>query len=178
MIKVNFYMRIPYGFSAPKDGQYVLKLQKNLYGLKDASLTFWEKTCDILVSKRYGFVQSNVDQCLFICNNCILVTYIDDCLCFSRDPKVLDHIVSLLAQDFNMTDEGEVAKYLGVDVKRSLDGSTIELRQPYLIRRILEQLKSPTPITKLHHQLSRCYIRIQMVLSARIIGTTVQYRAC
>ena len=40
-----------------------------------------------------------------------------------------------------MTEEGEVATYLGVDVKRSSDGSTIELRQPYLIQRILECLK-------------------------------------
>ena len=41
-----------------------------------------------------------------------------------------------------MTDEGEEAKYLGVDVKQSRDGSTIELQQPYLIQRILEQLKT------------------------------------
>ena len=147
-IKVDVYMRIPFGFQVPKDGQYVLKLRKNLYGLKDASATFWEKTRDTLVSKRYGFVQGNVDQCLFIRNDCILVTYVDDCLCFSRDPKVLDDIVSLLEKDFDMTDEGEVAQYLGVDVKRSSDGSTIELRQPYLIQRILEQLK----ITDANHK--------------------------
>ena len=37
MIKFDVYMKIPFGFSVQKDGQYVLKLRKNLYGLKDAS---------------------------------------------------------------------------------------------------------------------------------------------
>ena len=118
--------------------------------MKDASATFLQKPRDILVSERYGCVYSNVDQCLFTRNYCILVTYVDDCLCFSRDPKVLDHIFSLSEKDFDMTDEENVATYLGVDVKRSPNGSTIELRQPYLIQRILEQLK----ITDVNHKIT------------------------
>ena len=143
-IEVDVYMRMPFGYKPPKDrpdGLYLLKLRKNLYGLKDASATFWKKCRDTLLSSRYGFVQSEIDQCLFIRKDCILVTYVDDCLCFSRDKKVLDNVVDLLSKDFVVTDEGEVAKYLGVDVKRSADSSSIELRQPYLIERILEVLK-------------------------------------
>ena len=153
-IKVDVYMKMPYGYHAPADGLYVLKLRKNLYGFRDASFTFWEKTRDLLISDKYGFTQSCVDQCLFIRNDCILVTYVDDCLLFSRDNKVIDSVISLLEKDFVMTDEGEVTKYLGVDVKRSSDGSLIELRQPYLIQRILETLKitdanhKTTPSTK------------------------------
>ena len=77
---------------------------------------------------------------MFICKDCILVTYVEDCLCFRRNKKVLDSVVTLLSQDFVMTDEGEVAKHLGVDVKRLDNGLSIELRQPYLIQRILEEL--------------------------------------
>ena len=65
----------------------------------------------------------------------------DGCICFSRDQKVLDSVINLLSKNFVMTDKGEVAKYLGVDVKRSSDGSSIKLRQPYLIERILDVLK-------------------------------------
>ena len=36
MIKVDIYMKIPFGLSVPQDGQYVLKLHKNSYGLKNA----------------------------------------------------------------------------------------------------------------------------------------------
>ena len=43
-IKVDIYMKLPFDFEAPDDGhRYVLKLKKNLYGLKDASKTFWDK---------------------------------------------------------------------------------------------------------------------------------------
>ena len=135
-IEVDIYMHMPFGYKPPKDrpdGLYVLKLRKNLYRLKDESATFWKKCRDTLTSSRYGFVQSDIDQCLFIRKDCILVTYVDDCLCFSRNKKVLDNVVELLSADFVVTDEGEVAKYLGVDVKRSADSSSIELRQPYLI---------------------------------------------
>ena len=43
MIKVDVYMRIQFGYSVPQDGLYVLKLRKNLYGLKGISLTFWKR---------------------------------------------------------------------------------------------------------------------------------------
>ena len=108
-----------------------------------------EKLRDTLLQSRYGFIQSEINQCLLIRKDCILVTYVDDCLCFSRNKKVLDSVVALLSQDFVVTDEGEVAKYLGVDVKRSEDGSSIELRQPYLIQRILEGLN----VDKANHKL-------------------------
>ena len=55
-IKVDVYIRMPYGYHAPGDGQYVLKLRKNLYELKDDSATFWGKTRDILISSKYGFI--------------------------------------------------------------------------------------------------------------------------
>ena len=41
-------------------------------------------------------------------------SYSKDCLCFSHDKKVLDSVVTFLSQDFVMTNEGKVAKYLGV----------------------------------------------------------------
>ena len=106
-IEVDVYMRLPFGYQSPKNrpnGLYVLKLRTNLYGLKDTSATFWKKCRVTLLSSRYGFVQSEIDPCLFIWKDCILVTYVDDCLCFSRDKKVLDSVVDLLSKDFVLTD--------------------------------------------------------------------------
>ena len=40
-IKVDVYMKIQYGFEGPDDCKYyVLKLRRNLYGLKNASKNF------------------------------------------------------------------------------------------------------------------------------------------
>ena len=136
-IKFDIYMHLPFGFEPPDDGkQYVLKLKKNLYGLKDTSRTFWEKVQETLTrdSEGYGFKQSRIETCLFIRDNCFVLAYVDDILCFSRDSKVLDRLIEKLKCDFELTDEGEVNKYLGVDVKKHNNGD-IDLRQPFLIER-------------------------------------------
>ena len=141
-IKVDVYVRLPFGFKVPdNDTVYVLKLKKNLYELKDASKTFWDKVRDTLTSHnpKYGFKQSQIDPCLFIRDDCFLLVYVDDMLCFSRDGKVLDELVQTLKDDFKITDEDEVTKYLGVDVEKK-DENTIVMRQPFLIERVIENL--------------------------------------
>ena len=72
-------------------------------------------------------------------DNCFVLVYVDDCLVFSRDQQVIDEFFSNLGTKYTITDEGEVAKYLGVDVRRPND-HIYELRQPYLIQRIIETL--------------------------------------
>ena len=67
-IKVYFYMKDPYGFEVPNDGNhYVLKLRKKIYGLKDASKTFWDKVQENLTNDdpQFGYKQSQIYPCLF-----------------------------------------------------------------------------------------------------------------
>ena len=46
---VNIYMELPQGFTVgPESGRYVLKLQKNLYGLKQAGHNWFEKLSSAL----------------------------------------------------------------------------------------------------------------------------------
>ena len=66
--------------------------------------------------------------------------YVDDCLLFVKDKseatKIMNHLKDL---NFEITDEGTVSAYLGVDVKK-IDNDTYTLTQPYLIQRIIEAL--------------------------------------
>ena len=73
---------------------------------------------------------------MFIRDDCFVLMYVDDILCFSRDSMVLDMLLKTLKGYFTLTDEGSVAKYLGVDVKTHENGD-IELRQPFLIQRLI-----------------------------------------
>jgi hypothetical protein len=63
---VDIWMDLAIGFKPTKDPnhklQYILKLCKNLYGLKQASFNWYKKLCDGL--KDQGFNASAVDQCL------------------------------------------------------------------------------------------------------------------
>jgi hypothetical protein len=101
-IDCDVYMKIPRGFiiqggrlhfdpshsTCPLPPNHVLKLKKNLYGLRQAGYNWHEKLKQGLL--HHGFHQSVIDPCLFLCNDCILVVYVDDCLLFSKEASVLD----------------------------------------------------------------------------------------
>ena len=77
-------MQLPVGFQvegqkeADSDIQYVLKLNKNIYGLQQVSFNWYEKPIKLIVN-RY-FKQSTIDPCLHIGNFMIVLTYVDDCI--------------------------------------------------------------------------------------------------
>ena len=75
-------MQLPIGFQI--DGQteayskrlYVLKLNKNLYGLKQGSYNWYDKLKKSLVD-RY-LKPSYIGPCLYIGKGIIIITYVDD----------------------------------------------------------------------------------------------------
>ncbi len=145
-IKSEVYIRIPYGMKISESGDrkdYLLKVCKNIYGLKDAGRTWSEHLRDNLLKR--GFKQSTVDPCLFYRGSLILVCYVDDIIAFAPYEKDLDWLEVSFAKEtaeydsFEFTVEGEVAAYLGIEVSYEANGA-IHLRQPYLINRICEAL--------------------------------------
>ena len=148
-------MELPYGFEHAYKGEYVLKLKRNLYGLADAPYNWFQKLTEGLESEE--FQRSEIDQCVFLRNDCVIMVYVDDMIALVKNKRVLEDLVSNLKQkDFILTDEGTLTKYLGVDVQHKPDG-TFELKQPFLIQRIIDLLSlegesqhntKPTPAVK------------------------------
>ena len=137
-LKRDVYMELPYGFHFGAKGQYVLKLKRNLYGLADASLNWFNKLTSGLESE--GFVRSEIDQCVFIREDCIILVYVDDMIAIAKKKEVLDKLVdNLKRKNYILTDEGSLSKYLGVDVLYDKNGG-FELVQPFLIERVLDVL--------------------------------------
>ena len=140
-LDVDVYMELPYGFRGPDSSKrYVLKLNKNLYGLKQASYNWFELLKSGLEAR--GYVnQSNADRCVFFGKNAIILVYVDDCLIFEKKgSNAADTLIKELKdgpENFDFTDEGDITKYLGVDVKKHPNG-TYELTQKHLIQRFLE----------------------------------------
>ena len=64
---VTIYMELPFRFESPVEGDYVLSLVKNLYGLKQAAKTFYGHLVDILMNT-LDFEPSLVDPCVFYRN--------------------------------------------------------------------------------------------------------------
>ena len=74
-MKVDIYMCLPWRFVSSGNDKFVLHLHKNMYGLKDASKTFWDKVHTDFTDPHgpFWFKQSQIDPCLFIGDNCFVL---------------------------------------------------------------------------------------------------------
>ena len=83
-LDVNIYMELQQGFNmGPESGRYILKIQKNFYGLKQAGRNWFEKLSSALGNSSIN--PSKVDPCVFIGDDIIVLVYVDNCLIFPRD---------------------------------------------------------------------------------------------
>jgi hypothetical protein len=152
----DVFMRIPQGWyfdtatqqlkphthdPTSKDMQHCIRLKRNLYSVKQAARNWYLHLQKGLLS--HGFVQSNIDPCLFIRRDCILVVYTDDCLMFTSDDSIIDDLCKCLSTKFLLKDEGDIEGFLGIQITHMTepDGSiTITMKQPGLIDQILEDV--------------------------------------
>ena len=138
------YMRIPEGWEITDDDGNLLpdmaiKLKKNLYGTKNASRNWFLKLKAGLEAR--GFKASAIDPCLFMRDDCLIVLYTDDCLCFSPDPNMFTQLIADLRSDgFLLTDEGDIEDFLGVRITRNADTKQIMMTQTGLIDQVLDDL--------------------------------------
>ena len=145
-IDTDIWMYLPIGFQV--DGQtekesecnYRLKLDKNLYGLKQGSHN-WYKMLKRGLEDR-GFISSAVDPCIYLRDGLIVLTYVDDCVIVGNSMREIDEFVTSLKEGpegFILTDEGDIDKFLGIDI-RHIDEHKFEITQPFLIDRIVKLL--------------------------------------
>ena len=135
-IKVSIYLHTPQGIIFNDQENVVLKLIKNLYGLKDAGCTWWEYLSDGL--KDMGFKQCQADQCVFKRGDTIILIYVDDCVILSKNEGSITDIMEELRARYGITDEGKMEEYLGIKLEHSK--STIRMSQPLLINRIIDAI--------------------------------------
>jgi hypothetical protein len=144
--ETQMYAKLPRGFTVdgnPND--YVLKINKNYYGQKQAGRIWYLHLVKKL--KECGFTQSQHDDCLFYHGNAIYVLYTDDSILAGPDDKELDAIMKKMADSgLKLTQEGNLEDFLGVKIEKCDDGS-FRLTQPHLIDSILKDLRLQGPGT-------------------------------
>ena len=93
------YMTQPEGFTS-KDGNKVCKLQRFIYGLKQASRC-WNIRFDETI-KEFGFSQNEVEPCVYMKTSgsavIFLILYVDDILKMRNDVLVLQSVKIFLSK--------------------------------------------------------------------------------
>ena len=89
-------MELPVGcdMDAGSRADYLIKLKKSLYGLKQASLNWFNMSKQGLEDRRYK--SSDVHPCVFLSKEAIVLTYVDDCLILAKSNDVIDRLVRSL----------------------------------------------------------------------------------
>ncbi|KAL0411248.1 UNVERIFIED_CONTAM: hypothetical protein Slati_3714500 [Sesamum latifolium] len=97
-IEEEIYMDLPEGFTSVGEEQKVCRLQRSIYGLKQASRS-WNTHFDEVI-QGYDFIQNEHDPCVYknISGSSVayLVLYVDDILLIENDVKMLGDIKAWL----------------------------------------------------------------------------------
>ena len=138
-LEENIYMQQPDGFIQKGQEHMVCKLQKSIYGLKQASRS-WNIRFDQAI-KSLGFIQNIDEQCVYkkIQGKFVafLVLCVDNILLIGNDIGVLTTIKIWLAKQFDMKDLGEISYILGIKLLRDRKNKTLALSQAVYIDKIL-----------------------------------------
>ncbi|KAG8485609.1 hypothetical protein CXB51_018990 [Gossypium anomalum] len=148
----DIYMEQPPGFeeSGPNGEKLVCKLNKALYGLRQAPRAWFQTLRQYLIDQ-LGFRTAKTDPSLFIRaasdSILLLIVYVDDIVLTGSSNAKIDRVVQLLHTKFALKDMGPLNFFLGITVERSFKG--LVLSQQKYVREILAQTgmsaSAPTP---------------------------------
>ncbi|GJR57150.1 retrovirus-related pol polyprotein from transposon RE1 [Tanacetum coccineum] len=126
------YMTLPQGYKHNSNIlQPVCKLQKSLYGLKQANRQWFTKLTTFLLNK--GFKQSFADISLLTYKKgtdfLALIIYVDDILLTGNNNTLINHFKKELDSAFSIKDLGQLNYYLGIEFLRNSKGITMSQRK-------------------------------------------------
>ncbi|KAG8496917.1 hypothetical protein CXB51_008099 [Gossypium anomalum] len=140
-LEEDVYMTQPEGFVDPKDAGKICKLQRSIYGLKQASRSWNLRFNDAI--KEFGFIKNEDKTCVYkkVSGNTItfLVLYVDDILIMGNDIPTLKSITTWLGSCFSMKDLGEATYILGVKIYRDRSRQLLGLSQGTYIDKVLKR---------------------------------------
>jgi hypothetical protein len=138
----DVYVESPRLFGPASGKDKVLHIRKSLYGLQQAPRTFFEKLRAGLLER--GWIQSEIDSCLFLRVGMICVVYVDNTIFASANVEDLDAMITSLGiinsdnqrHTFALRDEGEVSAFLGIQIAKTGENEFF-LSQTGLIDKVL-----------------------------------------
>ena len=138
-LKETVYVTQPEGFQVKGSERKVYKLNKALYGLRQAPRAWNNKLNRILLefgfekcSKEHSVYRKTVEH-----NILVIAVYVDDLFVSGANEKIIGDFKREMASKFDMSDLGRLSYYLGIEVHQ--EEGRISLNQRRYALKILEE---------------------------------------
>jgi hypothetical protein len=109
----------------------VCRVNRSLYGLKQASQAWYSRFASYLAS--IGFIEAKSDTSLFIYrrgdDTVFLLLYVDDIVLTASTADLLQRTIVALQREFTMKDLGPLHHFLGITAERRPHGLFLHQRQ-------------------------------------------------
>ncbi|KAK9036766.1 hypothetical protein V6N11_021694 [Hibiscus sabdariffa] len=140
-LEEDVYMTQPEGFVTPENAGKVCKLQRSIYGLKQASRS-WNIHFNEGIQE-FGFIRNEDEPCVYkkFSGSIVsfLILYVDDILIIGNDIPNLQSIKNWLSSCFSMKDLGDEAYILGVKIYRDRSRRLLGLSQSTYLDKVLKR---------------------------------------
>lgn len=124
-------MDLPPGYEIPADvvveGKMVCKLQKSIYGLKQASrqwfIKFSSTQCGMVLATSYGddTLFTRFSDGIFV----VILVYVDDIIIASSDNSVIPYLKTQLNYFFKIRDLGDLQYFMDLEIACFSEGISI-----------------------------------------------------
>src|SRR5258708_5032065 len=143
VLSEDIYMWQPKGYEEKGSEEKIAKLQKGLYGLKQAGREWYATLPDFLV--QLGFHQTHADHSVFIFEQgssiVIIPVYVDDKLLAGNNEAMLNSIQNAIGSCFKTSDLGEASWILGICIRHNITTGTLFIDQAQYIKNVLSRCK-------------------------------------
>lgn len=142
-IKEEIYIRQPRGFEqrGPNGEELVCKLNKSIYGLKQASRN-WNDTLDEWM-REYGLKATRADACVYTKRHqgetLVILVWVDDLILAGSNKRVVADFKAAISRRFKMKDLGALEWILGFKIRRDRPKRKIEILQTAYIEQMLKR---------------------------------------
>jgi len=148
-IDTEIYMDLPPGYHLPPGK--TIRLLKSLYGLRQSPGLFHDTLEQWL--REYGFKAIDDDGTIFKLTlgreSILLSLFVDDGLCATNSQSLYEDFLKDLKGKFELSDQGDLSWYLGVNISHNLSRGVTTLNQTQFINTMLKRfnMEGCNPIT-------------------------------
>ncbi|KAM1696422.1 hypothetical protein ACFXTN_027951 [Malus domestica] len=143
-LEEEIYMSQPEGFKVAGKENWVCKLEKSLYGLKQSPRQWYKRFDRFMIEQKY--TRSHYDHCVYFRKLqdgtfIYLLLYVDDMLIACKSKVEIERLKTQLSNEFEMNDLGEARKILGMEIERDRAKGKISLCQKQYLKKVLQRFR-------------------------------------